>query len=358
MSRAIPGERFVAASRVAFGEEATTRWLEPLVAHVQHQWRAAEDAATRRRALWGGLRALPGPLAMAALRAGPAGLVAPLVPLLLVGALGIRLLAAVSSPGDPPWASLQALWLVLGLVAAIGAAAVRWRGGGARALLLAAAGAALFPLVHGARWAELPAVGLSVAPLELGLVPLVAGLVAPPARGRFGPVALGAAYAALAAYAGDAAVSAAAVAVTLAAAVPAGTARWVHVLPTAAAVGVVALLAPAAGGAIDAHTDGILGALASRGGALALAVAALLYGLVVVRLARASTHGGTGTAAEAASVVAHLLLARASVHLASLTLGLEVGGLPPLGYGGSALVATFALVGLAAGAAAPRRRAA
>jgi hypothetical protein len=355
VSGAVPGARLLAASRVAFGEEAVSRWLEPLVADMQHEWRAAGDAAARRRAVWGGLRALPAPLAMAALRAGPSGLVAPLAPLLLVGALGVGLLSATGSAGDPPWARLQALWLVIGLLVACGAATVRWRGGGGRLLLLAAAGAALFTLAQGARWVVLPIVGLTVAPLELGLIPLVPGLVATVPRRRVGAVALGAGYAIVAAHAGDPAVGAAAVAVTLAAALPRSAGRWTHVLPTMAAVGVVVLVAAPASGALDAHTDGILGALASRGGAAAVALAVALYGMVVVRLASASARGGAGRAAQLASVLAHLLVGRAAAHLASLAMGLEVGGLPPLGYGGSALVATFALVGLAGGAAARRR---
>lgn len=94
-----PGTGLLAVARVLLGEDAVTRWLEPMVADLQAEWQAADPAA-RRRVAWQGLLALPGPLAMTALRAGPGGLLAPLLPLVLLAVLGVRLLGT----GEAPWA--------------------------------------------------------------------------------------------------------------------------------------------------------------------------------------------------------------------------------------------------------------
>ncbi len=348
MSRldAVPGTRLLAAARVLFGEDAVARWLEPLVADFQAEWQAA-GAGARRGVAWQGLLALPGPLAMTALRAGPGGVVAPLLPLLLLAALGVRLLGTEASP----WAARQALWLLLALLAASVLGAAQWRGGRAGLLALIAGALAAAPLATGSAWVRLPALGLPVAPLELGLLPLLAALAVLGGEARRGAaLALGASYALVAVRCDDAPLAAVVAAVTVAVFLRPSAPRWLHALPPLLAVGVLGALAGRA--AVDeapAHTDGVLHSLLERGGAAAMLLAAVLYAVAVVRLAQAAARRD-GTAASGLAVAsAHLLLARAAVHLLSIPLGLEVGALPPLGYGGSAVVATFALIGLAGG---------
>jgi cell division protein FtsW len=101
------------------------------------------------------------------------------------------------------------------------------------------------------------------------------------------------------------------------------------------------------------HTDFVLAVMAQRAGLLGLALVFGLVALVVHEARVTARRSGEPSARVAASAVAAGLVAQAVIHVAGVAGVLPLTGvaLPGVSFGGSALVALLASVGLVVGLA-------
>lgn len=301
--------RALATASFLFGGAPAARYVAPALA----DWVAEHGAATTRtRRFWLGVRyaaALAFTFAFLISRVERDGALARAWPPLVVAAPGLFALRAENV------AASQALWLSIGVVvffaiAAVPAAHLVRASRVAPGLSACVAACAAW---SGSGYWRIPLVDLVVAPAELVkpvLVLAVVGVVA--ARGR---------------------------------------ARVVHGVTLALALGLGVLAfartAPASPVAPAMHTDLVLASVWRHAGALGVVALLLGFGALAFGLQQAA-RGSKGPASIGAGALLAMLGVEAALHV-----GGELGLLPVLGvplafvsYGGSAIVGTFAAVGV------------
>lgn len=389
-----PGYWLRRVARIVAGGELTARVFDPLIADLQAEWYAARSRGDAWRIRLRGTLGFVAALALTAPRALATPPRSTALTAMALGAVGVVAVGAADIQQDLP--RLHALFLALGTLAmlALAAAPRRWWTrpsplvwAFAGALALGAPHLHRLPGSEVSRWIAVG--GLRVQPGEICKVFLVlalAGWLAPrpgaTPRSAWGALGLGALFVLPALSQPDVGLALVMVAM-VAGAVSSAGGRQAGAALTGCALGAGglllalrpawgcwpmpgALLADAAargglagspGGALapvtTRHTDFVLAVMAQRAGFLGLA---LVFGLValVVREARVTARrSGEPAAQVAAAAVAAGLVAQAVLHVAGVAGVVPLTGvaLPGVSFGGSALVALLASVGLVVGLA-------
>lgn len=389
-----PGHGLRRVAGFIVGSALTARVFDPLIADLQAEWCAARsrDDAWRIRLRWT-LRFVSA-LALTAPRALATPPRSTALTALALGAVGVAAVGAADI--QPHLPRLHALFLALGTVAMLALATAPrrwwtlpspWVWAFAGALGLAAPHLHRLPGSEASRWIAVGA--LRVQPGELCKVLLVLALagwltprpgVAP--RSAWGAVGLGALFVLPALSQPDVGLALVMVAM-VAGAVSAAGGRHAGAALGGCALGAGGLLlalrpawgcwsmpgallanAAARGGLAGSlggdlapvttrHTDFVLAVMAQRAGLLGLALVFGIVALVVHEARVTARRSGEPSARVAASAVAAGLVAQTALHVAGVAGVLPLTGvaLPGVSFGGSALVALLASVGLVVGLA-------
>lgn len=341
----IPGAMLLAIARALVGPDGCRRIIEPAVADLQADWLAAPEEARRRVARRGAVDVLRA-IALACVCACASRAAAlpwrtftPLFTAALASALTLRVLAL------PGLARLQLVYAGVGVIVLIAIAGARpaprlacsW----AVAVLPAALALACVVLgdaVDGAhRWVALGPVHLQLTELAKPL--FVVGVAVRLERHAYwSAIAVVAATALSIALQPDLVSAIVIAAATISAFRAARAPKRAAILAVLASVGPLVLAIarePSAGP--DLHTDRVLAAIAAHAGSLGVAAILVTLAAIVVRAVGLARSGAPSPVAAGAAA------AIAAQVCAQLALG---RGLAVVSYGGSSVVAVFALFAL------------